>query len=380
MPRTVQIEPFRIEVPPAVIDALRSRLRDVRWSDAVDDGWEYGTARATLADVVARWRDYDWAAREAALNALPHYRAAIDGFGIHFLHFRGTGPAPRPLLLANGWPSSFVEYLPIAAALADPAAHGGDARDAFDVVIPAMPGYGFSDRPTRPYQTRALDLYHRLMTDGLGYSRFAIAGSDIGLGIATRMPLEYPGSVTAIHLCGAVAPPIDRRGAPFSAAEAAHLARTERWEREEGAYQALQSTRPQTLAYALADSPVGLASWIVEKFHAWSDLPDGDVLAVFGDALLDNLTIYWATGTIGSSMRLYHESAHHPRPFAGTDRVRVPTSVLVLPRDLEQPPREWAERFYNVVRYTVAERGGHFPALEIPERYTADLRQAFAHA
>lgn len=201
---SVQIEPFRIDVPPETTIDLERRLRDARWSDAVADGWDYGTDRNELAEIAASWSRYDWSARQEALNALPQYRATIDGFGVHFLHFRGAGSAPRPLLLANGWPSSFVEYLPVAAALADPAAHGGNARDAFDVVIPAMPGYGFSDRPSRSQQARAVDLFHRLMTEGLGYARFAVAGSDIGLGIATRMPLEHPDSVTAIHLCGVV--------------------------------------------------------------------------------------------------------------------------------------------------------------------------------
>ena len=374
----ITIEPYRIDVASDVVVDLRARLSDTRWCDDVGAGWEYGMDATTLRTFAERWRDYDWDARQSALNALPQFRATIDGFGIHFLHFRGTGPRPRPLLLANGWPSSFVEYLPIAAALADPGAYGGDARDAFDVVIPAMPGYGFSDRSTRPHQVRALDLYHRLMTEGLGYAQFALAGSDIGLGIATRMPLAYPESVTAIHLCGVAPPPIARRGPPFTDAERRYLEQQGRWDDEEGAYQRLQQTRPQTIAFGLNDTPVGLASWIVEKFHFWSDLRGASVLDAYGDALLDNVMIYWATQTIGSSMRLYYESRRRPRPFAATDRVRVPTSVLVLPKDLEQPPREWAERFYDVVRYTVLDRGGHFPALEVPDAYLADLRAAFA--
>ena len=375
----VSVEPYRIDVASGVMASLRKRLDDARFSDEVAEGWGYGTDGATLREFIARWRDHDWTARQDALNMLPQYRATIDGFGIHFLHFRGKGPAPRALLLANGWPSSFVEYLPIVAALADPAAHGGDPRDGFDVVIPAMPGYGFSDRPTHPHQVRALDLYHKLMTKCLGYTRFALAGSDIGLGIATRMALEYPDSVTAIHLCGVATPPLAKRGAPFTEAEQRFLEQQTHWDNEEGAYQRLQQTRPQTIAFALSDSPVGLASWIVEKFHFWSDLSGKSVLDALGDALLDNLTIYWATNTIGSSMRLYYESRRWPRPFAATDRVRVPTSILVLPKDLEQPPREWAERFYDVARYTVAKRGGHFPSLEVPQAYLADLRAAFAN-
>lgn len=374
----MQIDPFQINVPASSIDDLRDRLRSARWSDAVSDDWDYGTKPDELTRIVECWRDYDWAHRQQALNALPQFRATIDGFGIHFLHFRGRGPRRRALLLANGWPSSFVEYLPIAMALADPASSGGNARDSFDVVIPAMPGYGFSDRPTRPRPPRAVHLFHRLMTEGLGYARYAVAGSDIGLGVATRLALEHPANVAAIHVCGSAPPPEALSRGPFTSAEQRHIAQQVQWERAEGAYESLQQTRPQTLAYALADSPLGLASWIIEKFHFWSDLRGASVLDAFGDALIDNLMIYWTTETIGSSMRSYYESARWPRPFAETDRVRVPTSVLILPKDLMQPPREWAERFYNVVRYTISERGGHFPALELPEFYADELRAAFA--
>lgn len=265
------IEPFRIATDPLVLADLRSRLASVRLSDAVVDDWSYGTSPAALRELVARWGAYDWLAREAELNALPQYRANVDGSGVHFVHVRGVGPAPRPLLLASGWPSSFVEYLPIVNQLANPGAYGGDPRDAFHVVIPAMPGYGFSDRPVSPKAVRAVDLYKTLMTEGLGYATFAVAGSDIGTGVATRLALYYADSVSAIHICGTAPPPLERRTAPHSEAERIYLAARERWEREEGAYAAIASTRPQTLAFALADSPAGLASWIVEKFHAWSD-------------------------------------------------------------------------------------------------------------
>lgn len=343
------IEAFRIATDPLVLADLRSRLASVRLSDAVIDDWSYGTSPAALRELVARWGAYD----------------------------RGVGPAPRPLLLANGWPSSFVEYLPIVNQLANPGAYGGDPRDAFHVVIPAMPGYGFSDRPVAPKAVRAVDLYKTLMTEGLGYATFAVAGSDIGTGVATRLALYYADSVSAIHICGTAPPPLERRTAPHSEAERIYLAARERWEREEGAYAAIASTRPQTLAFALADSPAGLASWILDKFHAWSDRRERDVLEIFGDALLDNLTLYWMTETIGSSMRRYYESKRWSQPFAASDFVQVPTSVFVLPGDIEQPPREWAERLYNVERYVVAERGGHFPALEIPQIYCAELQAAF---
>jgi len=323
---TMLIEPFRIATDPLVLADLRSRLASVRLSDAVVDDWSYGTSPAALRELVARWGAYDWLAREAELNALPQYRANVDGSGVHFVHVRGVGPAPRPLLLASGWPSSFVEYLPIVNQLANPGAYGGDPRDAFHVVIPAMPGYGFSDRPVSPKAVRAVDLYKTLMTEGLGYATFAVAGSDIGTGVATRLALYYADSVSAIHICGTAPPPLERRTAPHSEAERIYLAARERWEREEGAYAAIASTRPQTLAFALADSPAGLASWIVEKFHAWSDRRER------GN--------FWRRATRQSYALLDHGNHRHPRcgsitnPDAGRNRSLRATSCRFRPPSL----------------------------------------------
>ena len=397
----VPVAPFRIPVDLAAWDDLRARLARTRWGDVVTDDWRYGTRRATLEALVDHWRyRYDWPARAAALNALPHYRAVVDGFGVHFLHLRGqrpagrepagalTGaPAPRPLLLLNGWPSSFVEYTRLAPRLADPARFGGDPADACDVVIPALPGFGFSDRPTRPDQVRAVDLFHRLMTAGLGYDRYLAVGTDIGAGVATRLALAHPDAVAGIHVATVVDPPLGPDAPPLTPAERAYRAQVDRWHDEEGAYEALQSTRPQTLAFALADSPAGLASWVVEKFYAWSDRTAGDgtggdedLFAVFPpEVLLDTIMVYWISGTIGSSMRAYYEARHFRPPLRATDRVRVPTAVAMFPRDLVTAPREWAERFYDVRRYTAFPRGGHFPAWEVPDAYGADLA-AFARA
>lgn len=223
---------------------------------------------------------------------------------------------------------------------------------------------------------RAYELYHALMTDGLGYATYFVAGSDIGFGVATRLALRHPEAVAGIHLCGS-GPPPPIAPESLTSDERAFLNRVAEWQRDEGAYAAIQSTRPQTLAFALADSPVGMASWLLEKYHAWSDCRERDVLEIYGDALLDTLMIYWLAGTIGSSMRLYYESRRWPHALGSGDIVRVPTSSLVLPGDIAQPPRSWLERFYNIERYVVAERGGHFPALEIPETYVRELRAAF---
>ena len=330
--------------------------------------WSQGTQSSFLAALIAYWRDrYDWRERLAVLNRLPHRRAVIDGYGVHFLHFRGRGERPVPLLLMNGWPSSFVEYPRLVPLLV-----AGEL--SFDVVIPTHPGFGFSDKPSRPYQIEPADLYPKLMT-ALGYDRFAVAGTDIGSGVATRIALHHPGRVLALHV-SAVAPKPDRPGEqPPTILEAAYARHLASWSKDEGGYQAIQSSKPQTLAFGLADSPVGLASWIVEKFQGWTDC-DGDLLSVWPvETLIDNLMIYWATSTIGSSVRYYYEGTRLRPPLKPDDYVRTPTAIAMWPHDLALAPRELAERLYNVRRYTLMSKGGHFPAWESPELYADDLRR-----
>ena len=367
---------FRISFDDALRRDLRRRLDATRWSDAVTADWQYGTDARLLRTLVQHWRTaYDLDAAETRLNALPQFRASIDGFGVHYLHLRSRGPRPRPLLLMNGWPSSFVEYGRLASRLADPAAFGAAVDDAFDVVIPALPGFGFSDRPTRPHQLYAEDLFHRLMTERLGYTRYLAAGTDIGAGVAAHLARKHPGIVRGIHVSAVADPPLTAASSPLSEPEKAYRASAARWAAEEGAYEHLHYTRPQTLAYALADTPVGLASWIVEKFHAWSEHGD-DLLVTFPlDMLIDNLMIYWASGTIGSSMRYYHDDTHFRPPLRAEDRVTVPTAVCMWPHDLMVAPREWAARCYDVRQYTTPAHGGHFPAWEAPDAYAQDIRR-----
>ncbi|WP_076068564.1 epoxide hydrolase family protein [Sphingomonas montana] len=362
------IVPFEIPFDQHMMDDLNRRLAAVRWNDAVTADWSQGTQSSFLETLIAHWRDhYDWRERLAVLNQLPHRRVTIDEYGVHFLHFRGYGHRPVPLLLMNGWPSSFVEYQRLVPLLLS-----GDP--SFDVVIPTHPGFGYSDRPSRPYQIEPADLYPKLMT-ALGYERFVVAGTDIGSGVATRIALHHPERVIALHV-SAVATRPDRPGdQPSTEGEATYARRAAAWSRDEGGYQAIQSSKPQTLAFGLADSPVGLASWIAEKFHGWTDC-GGDLLSVWPmETLIDNLMIYWATNTIGSSVRYYHEGTRLRPPLAAGDYVRVPTAVAVWPHDLALPPRELAERLYDVRRYSVMPRGGHFPAWEEPELYAEDLRR-----
>ena len=375
------VRPFRIDVPQDTLDDLRGRLAGTRWTDEVADaGWDYGTNLGYLRELTDYWRDgFDWREQERNLNRFAHYKADVDGTGIHFIHERGKGPDPTPLLLTHGWPDSFYRFHKLIPRLTDPASYGGDPADAFDVVAPSIPGYGFSDRP----QERGMNsekvarLFAKLMTGVLGYGRFAAHGGDIGSGVTEEISRGYAGSLAGIHLTDVPYTHLFTVAAEdLSEAEQEYLQRGYQWSMEEGAYAMLQSTRPQTPAYALNDSPAGLAAWIVEKFRAWSDC-DGDVEKSFSrDELLTNLTIYWATQTIGPSFRMYYEPSDD-RGESGGEKNDVPTGVAIFPKDIVPAPREFGERFFDVRRWTEMPRGGHFAALEEPELLAEDIRAFF---
>lgn len=380
----MEAQPFVVDVPQTTLGDLTERLRRTRWPDEVEGaGWDYGVSLAYLQTLVKYWGErFDWRAQERAMNAFPHFRADVDGHGIHFIHVRGArgrGPAPIPLLITHGWPSSFVEMLPLIPLLADPAAHGGDAADAFDVVVPSVPGFGFSDRPAKPGMTRSrvATLWARLM-EGLGYARFAAHGNDIGAVITGWMAVDFPDRLIAMHtmMPGFPSPVIGPDAKPPSDAERAHAEIQARWEREEGGYNLIQETRPQTLAYGLHDSPAGLAAWIVEKWRTWTD-PAGDVERYFArDLLLANVTLYWVTGTINAANRSYYERAREPRRI--TARITVPTGVALSMEAVQRVPRERAERSYaDIRRWTEFPRGGHFFAAEEPRLLAEELRAFF---
>lgn len=377
----MSVQPFQIQVPQATLDDLQQRLTRTRWTDEVEGAsWDYGTNLGYMKDLVDYWRtSFDWRAREKYLNSFSHFRADINGFGLHFIHERGKGPHPMPLILSHGWPSSFCEMLKIIPLLTDPASHGGRAEDAFDVVVPSLPGYGFSDRPTERGMTseRMADLLARLMTDELGYTRFAAQGGDIGGGITEQLADAYPDRLLGIHLNGVPFQHLFGRHDDLSPEEQKYLGEVGQWQATEGAYAMIQSTRPQTLSYGLNDSPVGLAGWIVEKFRAWSDC-DGDVEKRFSkDELLTNIMIYWATETINSANRYYYESAHNPMGFKHTGKGEVKTAVAIFPKDILPSPRAWAERWLDLQHWTGMPRGGHFAAEEEPELLAEDIRAFF---
>lgn len=364
------------------LENLRGRLHATRWPDAPRDaGWSLGTDVAYLRELVAYWADqFDWPAQEAALARLPRFRVRLGGLQIHFVHVRAARhPAGSvlPLVLCHGWPDSFWRYTKVIPFLTDPGAHGADPADAFDVVVPDMPGYGYSEHPAGP----ALDsiavagLWAELMSV-LGYARFGAAGGDIGSQVSRYLALDFPDRVVAVHRTDAGVPVFAGNPADLAPEERAWLAEMAAWGAAEGAYGAMHRTKPQTAAFGLTDSPAGLAAWIVEKLRAWSDCA-GDIERRFTkDEVLTNVTLYWLTATIGSSMRMYSANAAIP-PAQLARRVEVPSGFSLFPADIGRPPRAWLERTANVVRVTEPPRGGHFAPFEEPELYAEELRAFF---
>lgn len=361
--------PFAIEIEPSVIDDLRTRLDATRFPSAVAGaGWDYGMNPEYLVDVCRTWAtDYDWASEQTELNRLDHVRTEIDGIGIHAVHAPSPAPDAVPLLLLHGWPSSFVQMRRIIPLLVDPDAHG----TAVHVVVPSLPGYGFSDQPATPgMSVRPIgDLFDQLMT-ALGYDRYAIRATDLGAGVMTQMAIAHPDRVLALHTSG-TNPFLMNVPDDLSPDEQTFVANAQQWMQTEMAYAQMHSSKPHTAAVALNDSPAGLAAWILEKFWKWTD-HDGDLERVITRTdLLTNLTIYWATQTIGSSMRLYYETVRDPGSWGA---VEAPTAHLQFAGDMFPTPREWVERNGPVARWTEHDRGGHFPEWERPDIVAADLR------
>ncbi|WP_027344745.1 epoxide hydrolase family protein [Hamadaea tsunoensis] len=360
------MEPFRIAVSDEVLHDLADRLARRRpQSPPVTGGGESAATVAEIDRLVAYWADgFDWRAQERRLNDLPQFRATVDGVGLHFVHVRGTGPDPTPLLLTNGWPSSFIEYATVIPLL---------AAAGFSVVAPALVGYGFSDRGLDRRLTRVeiAALFDKLMTEQLGYARYVAHGDDIGGGIVNRLGIHHPGTVAAVQSANWIIPPLP---ADADEAEHAYVAADAEWHRSLGGYSHVQATRPHLLAEALNDSPLGLAAWILEKWLTWSDPATRGRLS--DDDLLANVTLYWITQTIGSSVRLY-ALASPPTP---TDVITVPASVLVPHEpDLPMPPDALLHRGYaDLRRISHVPAGGHFLAAEAPETFVAEIEAAFA--
>ena len=372
--------PFTIRIPDDTLADLRARLDRVRWPDEIPGaGWQYGTDLTYLRQLVDYWRtQYDWRVHEARLNTFQQFTVPLSEIDVHFIHQPGIGPSPLPLLLLHGWPGSVWEFYKLIPLLTDPARFGGDARDAFTVVAPSLPGYGFSFRPHQPHLNRVAiaDLFAALMTEVLGYQRFAAQGGDIGAQVTMRLAAVHPAQLYGIHLNFIGLRDVKRPESPTDE-EKQYLEELQHWLTEETGYQWIQGTKPQTLAYGLTDSPVGLAAWIVEKFRSWSDC-GGEVERCFTkDELLTAVMLYWATGAINSSFWPYYASRHGDWSVTTSPRIAVPTAYSAFPREIMRPPRSMAEQVLNIQRWTPMVSGGHFAALEQPEALAADIRAFF---
>ncbi len=383
MMTTISIRPFTVSVPDEVLEDLRTRLRRTVWPRTIrDGGWRYGTDRDYMARLRDHWLErYDWRATEARINRFENVIASVDGYDIHVIRERGSGRNPLPLILSHGWPGSVVEFLDLIDALAHPEKHGGNPDDGFDVIVPSLPGYGWSSPPAEPITTRDMArLWQRLMVDGLGYRRYVAQGGDWGSLIASWLGLDYPDHVKAIHInMMGLRPYTGPDSAPITAEEEAWLKFARRRLHWEDAYQRVQGTKPATLAFGLSDSPIGLAAWIIEKFYGWS-VRDGQEPPFDMDRLIDNVMVYWTTNSIASSVWLYTAARHVGGMGLGQGEwIGTPTGFLSFPNDLFPPPPDaWVARVYNCVHRRDLPEGGHFAAMERGQDLVEDVRTFFA--
>ncbi len=379
------IVPFQVEIPQQDLDDLQDRLANTRLPDQIPNtSWEYGTERGYLEELLLYWQhEFDWRAQEARLNQFDQFKTEIDGVEMHFIHQRSSAPDAIPLLIVHGWPGSVSEFLDIIPPLTDPAEHGGNVEDSFHIIAPSLPGFGFSGIPAaRGFSPERIAHVLAALMERIGYESYAIAGGDWGAIINRHLANHYPDRLIGLHSNMILAPPPadeEQRDRATEEELALTSARAAYMQNETG-YQQIQGTKPQTLGYGLTDSPAGTAAWIVEKFHGWTDMPqgaDGDLDEHFPkDDLLTNISIYWFTGTITSSTRIYYENRNTPveKPIEYID---VPTGAAIFPAEIYLAPRAWVEAAYDLCHWTVMPRGGHFAALEQPELYLNDLREFF---
>src|SRR6266404_3996400 len=374
---------FELRIPDAAIVDLKTRLSLTRFPDAAPgEPWAYGSSVDYVRDLVSYWKDvFDWRAQEAALNVFPQFKVPLHDIDLHYLHVPGVGPNPYPLLLLHGWPGSVFEFLDIIPRLTDPARFGGDARDAFTVVAPSLPGYGLSFRPgqKRFGVPEMADCVAALMHDVLGYSSFGAQGGDWGAAVASRLGYAHADRMIGIHINLMMAAGRDPSSFPNpTEEERVYLGELARWTREGTGYLWIQATRPQTLAFGLTDSPAGLAAWIVEKFRAWSDCNGEVESAISRDRMLADIALYWFTGAIGSSFWPYYARLHGSAILPVGDTISVPTGYAQFPREILKPPRTAAARiFTDIRRWTIMPKGGHFAALEQPELLAGEVRAFF---
>ena len=375
-------KPFKVHVADDVLADLRERLARARFPDEPPiQPWSTGTSVEYMRELLRYWRDgFDWRSQEAKLNAFPQFTVPLAGIDLHFIHAQGRGPKPLPLLLSHGWPGSVFEFYKIIPMLTDPARFGGDPADAFTVVAPSLPGYTFSFKPNQPRFAveQIAEVSAQLMTDVLGYKRFAAQGGDWGSFVTSRLGYAFADRVVGIHLNLLSVRRDPKTLANPSPDEKAFLEQLNHWLKEETGYQWIQGTKPTTLAFGLTDSPLGLAAWLVEKFRTWTDCSGNPENALTRDEMLTDIMLYWVTGAIGSSFWPYYARMHGPWPIPEGATINVPTGYVEFPKEILRPPRSVAQSMYaNIQHWTKMQKGGHFAALEQPEALAADVREFF---
>ena len=374
----INCKPFNLDVPEEALVAIRDKVSAFPWHEMPDDGgWDYGTNLDYMKEFCDYWvNQFDWRQQEAVINRFSHFKTPVQGIDMHFIHEKGSGPNPRPLILSHGWPGSIVEFLDFIDLLAHPEAHGGSVEDAFDVIAPSLPGFGFSGRPPRPYGPRKMaKVLNSLMTDVMGYEHYIAQGGDWGGAISSWLGYEHAPACAAIHINILT---MRHKDGPQGAEEVAWAERFEQDQIMQNGYRTQQATKPQTLSYAMMDSPVGVAAWILEKMHGWSDLDEGNIESVYSkDQLLTNIMVYIITRTFNTASWIYYGRREEGGRVLSAEgnRVEVPTGCAVFPEELlEWPPRSYAERIYNITQWTEMPRGGHFAAMEQPELLIEDIR------
>jgi len=373
------INPFKVKIPDEVIQDINSKVKNYSWHEMPDDGgWDYGTNLDYMKEFSKYWlENYNWRETEKKINRFKNFKCNIDNIDIHFIHEKGSGKNPRPLLLSHGWPGSIIEFLHIIEKLAHPEKFGGNEEDAFDVIVPSLPGFGFSSRPARPIGPRKMSsIFNKLMTDKLGYKKYIAQGGDFGGTICTWLAYDFPKNLIGIHINILITRHPD---GPQTSEEKEWQERFRKDQRIEDGYRTQQATKPQTLSYAMMDSPVGVAAWIIEKMRGWSDLKNGDIESVYSkEILLSNIMIYLVTKTFNTASWIYYGRREEGGRSLPKEHLplKVPTAIAVFPKEyLEWAPRSYVERIYNVKRWTKMSKGGHFAALEQPELLIKDITE-----
>ena len=373
------IKPFKVEISNEILQNINSKVKNYQWHEMPDDGgWDYGTNLDYMKEFAEYWSSkFDWKKTEEKINKFRNFKTNIDGIDIHFIHEKGSGSNPKPLLLNHGWPGSIVEFLDIIDQLAHPENYGGNIEDSFDVIVPSLPGYGFSGRPSRPIGPRKMaSIFNSLMTNSLSYEKYISQGGDFGGTICTWLAYDFPESLLGIHINILITRHPD---GPQTKEEIEWQERFKVEQRIEDGYRTQQSTKPQTLSYAMMDSPVGVAAWMIEKMRGWSDIKDGNIESVYSkDILLSNIMIYLVTKTFNTSTWIYYGRREEGGRSLPKDHLplKVPTAIAKFPKEyLEWAPRSYVERIYNVKQWTNMPAGGHFAALEKPDLLIKDIRE-----